>query len=247
MVRSRDLCPEIRVGPEGVRCRVVVATHPVPLRTTEFAVALPPQSEQTATSPASSAPASGYGPPTTATTFKTGRFTGADFPHEGDGTLRCPAGQSLTTHEWRRARRWQPTRGQWGQPSQLSSLCTARALPVEWQRHRKAGARFSLLLYPLPVGSAPLRLRVIGVGGFIFAPASACCTTNGWRSPCRRPYLPSHATQRASCPVRSGPILACRGKHGWRAMPGLRLLTGPPSSRSRVPETFATFLGLPTA
>jgi hypothetical protein len=193
MVRSRDLCPEIPVGPEGVRYRVVVATHPagkkkspvgvtrasvvyelfltnlpqqgftacdvvelylhrgafeptlsdedqeidpdrwcshsawgqecwqlvsqwvwklrlelghqlepMPLRTTEFAVALPPQSEQTATSPASSAPASGYGPPTTATSFKTGRFTRADFPLQPDGTLRCPAGQSLTAHEWRR-------------------------------------------------------------------------------------------------------------------------------------------------
>jgi hypothetical protein len=28
MVRSRDLCPEIPVGPESVPCRVVVATHP---------------------------------------------------------------------------------------------------------------------------------------------------------------------------------------------------------------------------
>jgi hypothetical protein len=38
-----------------------------PLRTTEFAAALPPPSEPTAARPASSAPASGYGPPTTAT------------------------------------------------------------------------------------------------------------------------------------------------------------------------------------
>ena len=28
MVRSRGRCPEILVGPEGVRCRMVVATHP---------------------------------------------------------------------------------------------------------------------------------------------------------------------------------------------------------------------------
>jgi len=27
-VRSRDLCPQIPVGPKGVSCRVVVATHP---------------------------------------------------------------------------------------------------------------------------------------------------------------------------------------------------------------------------
>jgi len=106
--------------PSGFGTRLLELGHqlePIPLRTTEFAFALPPQSEQTATSPASSAPASAYSPPTTATSFKTGRFTGADFPHEGDGTLRCPAGQSLTAHEWRRARRWQPARGLWGQPS----------------------------------------------------------------------------------------------------------------------------------
>jgi hypothetical protein len=41
--------------------------EPTPIRTTEFAPAIPPQSEQAATRPASSAPASGYGPPTTAT------------------------------------------------------------------------------------------------------------------------------------------------------------------------------------
>src|SRR6266702_4645018 len=35
---------------------------------------------------------------------KAGRFTGADFPHPPDGTLRCPAGQVLTAHE-QRARR----------------------------------------------------------------------------------------------------------------------------------------------
>ena len=41
--------------------------EPTPLRITEFAPAFPPQSEQVATHPASVAPASGYGPPTTAT------------------------------------------------------------------------------------------------------------------------------------------------------------------------------------
>src|SRR5207244_694698 len=171
MVRSLYDCPEIPVGPEGVLCRVIVATHqaskkkspvgvtragivyelfftnlpqreftevfvvelylhrgafeptlsdedqeidpdrwcshsawgqecwqvvaqwvwnirlelghrlePTPIRTTEFAPAISPQSEQTATRPASSAPATGYGSPTTATSWKTGRFSGQDFP-----------------------------------------------------------------------------------------------------------------------------------------------------------------------
>ena len=158
MVRSLYDCPQIPVGPDGARCRVIVATHPpskqkspvgvtragvvyelffttlpqraftacavvelyvhrgafepaladedseqdpdvwcshaawgelawqiisqwvcnirlelghqlepMPVRTTEFAPALPSGSSQAATRPASSAPASGYGPPTTAT------------------------------------------------------------------------------------------------------------------------------------------------------------------------------------
>jgi hypothetical protein len=190
IVRSLYDCPEVSVGPEGVLCRVVVATHkagkkkspvgvtrsgvvyelfftklpqqaftasdvvelylhrgafepqlsdeddeqdpdrwcshsawgqecwqlvsqwvwnlrlelghqlePTPMRITEFAPAIPPQNEQAA---ASSAPASGYGPPTTATTWKAGRFSGSDFPLHPDGTLRCPAGQPLHPHEQRR-------------------------------------------------------------------------------------------------------------------------------------------------
>jgi len=65
--------------------------EPTPIRTTEFAPALAPQSEQATPPPASSTATSGYGPPTTAASWKTGRFTGADFPLQPDGTLRCPA------------------------------------------------------------------------------------------------------------------------------------------------------------
>lgn len=72
-----------------------------PLRITQFAPAIS-QSEQAATRPALSAPASGYGPPATATTWKTGRFCRQDFPLQPDGTLRCPAGQALRAHEHRR-------------------------------------------------------------------------------------------------------------------------------------------------
>lgn len=76
--------------------------EPTPLRITEFAPALPQTREQAAAHPVSSAPASGYGLPTTATSFKTGRFTGADFPLQPDGTLRCPAGNHLLVQERRR-------------------------------------------------------------------------------------------------------------------------------------------------
>jgi hypothetical protein len=75
---------------------------PEPVRTTEFASAIPSPSQQVATYLPSSAPVSGYGPPNTATSWKTGRFTGADFPLQPDGTLQCPAGQKLFSHEQRR-------------------------------------------------------------------------------------------------------------------------------------------------
>jgi hypothetical protein len=55
--------------------------------------------------------------------------------------------------------RWQPTRGLRSQHPQLSSLPTARTMPVEWQRHCQARARVSVLLHPLQVGPAPLLWR----------------------------------------------------------------------------------------
>jgi hypothetical protein len=53
----------------------------------------------TSTSPA---PTSGYGPPATAASWKTGRFSGQAFPLQPDGTLRCPAGSVLLPQERRR-------------------------------------------------------------------------------------------------------------------------------------------------
>jgi hypothetical protein len=249
VVRSLYDCPEVPVGPEGVLCRVVVATHPAgkkqspvgvtragvvyelfftalpqgaftasdvvelylhrgafeptlsdedqeidpdrwcshsawgqeawqcvaqwvwnlrlelghhleqtPLRTTEFAPALPPQSEPTAARPASSAPASGYGPPTTATSWKTGRFTGADFPLQPDGTLRCPAGQSLSVQERRREADGSL------RVVYAASIRSCRPCPLreqcQWNGAATAKPRqVSVLVHPLQVGSAPLLWR----------------------------------------------------------------------------------------
>jgi hypothetical protein len=69
--------------------------HPDPVRTTEFAQAFPPV-------PAHTAPPSGYASPQVGLPWKTGRFSGQDFVLQPDGTLRCPASQSLVTHERRR-------------------------------------------------------------------------------------------------------------------------------------------------
>jgi hypothetical protein len=120
--------------------------EPAPLRITEFAPAIPLQGEQAVTHPASCGSASGYAPPTTATSWKTGRFTGADFPLQPDGTLRCPAGQSLSAQERRRARRREPTHGVCCQHSQLPPLPSSRAVSMEWRSHGKAGARVSVRL-----------------------------------------------------------------------------------------------------
>ena len=72
--------------------------EPTALRTTEFAPALPAPPE-TPKQPTSTC---GYGKPAVATSFKVGRFSGQDFVLQPDGTLRCPADQSLVVHERRR-------------------------------------------------------------------------------------------------------------------------------------------------
>src|SRR6266516_3471215 len=72
--------------------------HPDPVRTTEFAPALPPAREEAADLPS---PSQGYGPAAVALPWKQGRVSGRDFALQPDGTLRCPAGQSLVAQERR--------------------------------------------------------------------------------------------------------------------------------------------------
>jgi hypothetical protein len=132
--------------------------EPTPVRTTEFAPAIPPQSQQTARHPPSSAPVSGYGPPTTATSWKAGRFTGADFSLQPDGTLRCPAGQHLLAHERRREADGS-LRVVYG-----ASIRSCRSCPLREQCQWNGSAttkprQVSVLLHPLQVGPAPLLWR----------------------------------------------------------------------------------------
>ena len=132
--------------------------EPTPLRVTEFAPALPEPSAQAAARPVSSAPASGYSPPTTATSFKTGRFTGADFPLQPDGTLRCPAGQSLLAHERRREADGSL------RVVYAASIRSCRPCPLreqcQWNGSETHKPRqVSVLLHPLSVGGEPLLWR----------------------------------------------------------------------------------------
>ena len=128
---------------------------PLPVRTTEFAPALPSQHKPT---PPASPPASGYAPPATATSWKGGRFIGSDFPLQPDGTLRCPAGSALLPHEHRREADGS-LRVVYG-----ASIRSCRPCPLrdqcQWNGSTTAKPRqVSILLHPLPVASAPVLWR----------------------------------------------------------------------------------------
>ncbi len=128
---------------------------PEPVRTTEFAPALPcAQGQQTL----STSPAQGYGPPHLALPWKAGRFSGQDFLFQPDGTLRCPAGQSLVAHERRREADGSL------RVVYAASIRSCRPCPVreqcQWQGSATAKPRqVSVLLHPLLVGSAPVLWR----------------------------------------------------------------------------------------
>jgi hypothetical protein len=134
---------------------------PEPVRTTEFAPALPAQKEHAPmplVSPAACAPPSGYAPPALATSWKTGRFTGTDFLLQPDGTLRCPADQKLLPHEYRREADGS-LRVVYG-----ASIGSCRPCPLREQCQWNGGAtakprQVSVLLHPLAVGLAPLLWR----------------------------------------------------------------------------------------
>jgi hypothetical protein len=149
---------------------------PTSMRTTEFAAAIAPATELTADA---TARVPGYGPLATATSWKAGRFSGKDFALQPNGTLCCPAGKRL-----------HPTEQRTEHDGSLRVLYAARigdcrACPLraqcQWRGHQTTKPRrVSLLLHPLSVGSAPLRLRGIGVEECIGVPACTYCAANGW-------------------------------------------------------------------
>jgi hypothetical protein len=154
--------------------------EPTPLRFTEFAPAIPPHSEQAAAHPVSSVSTSGYGPPTAATSWKAGRFTGADFPLQPDGTLRCPAGKPLHPQERRREADGS-LRVVYAASIRDCRPCPLREL-CQWNGSATAKPRqVSVLLHPLRVGPAPLRLRGIGIAETTDAPVSSSRDSNASR------------------------------------------------------------------
>lgn len=128
--------------------------HPDPVRTTEFASALPSSSP---TSPRT-APPSGYAPPQVGLPWKAGRFSGQDFALQPDGTLRCPAAQKLIAHEQRREADG-TLRVVYGASIRSCRPCLLRE-QCQWQGSATAKPRqVSVLLHPLVVGSEPLFWR----------------------------------------------------------------------------------------
>ncbi len=122
--------------------------HPDPVRTTEFAPAAPPV-------PAHTVPASGYAPPQVGLSWKAGRFSGQDFALQPDGTLRCPANQSLVAHERRREADGSL------RVVYAASIRSCRPCPLreqcQWNGSATAKPRqVSVLLHPLVVGSEPV-------------------------------------------------------------------------------------------
>jgi hypothetical protein len=144
--------------------------HPDPVRTTEFAPAIPP-------APPYTAPSVGYASPQVGLPWKAGRISGQDFALQPDGTLRCPADQKLSAHEQRREADGS-LRVVYGASIRSCRPCPLRE-ECQWSgKATKKHRQVSVLLHPLGVGSAPVRLRVIGVVEPIGAPVCNSCATS---------------------------------------------------------------------
>jgi hypothetical protein len=224
------------MGLEPTRCPLGHQLEPEPMRTTEFAPALPPAKEQ-------SAPASGYAPAEVALPFKQGRFSGRDFALQPDGTLHCPAGQALCATEERRE---VDSRLRLVYAARISQ-CRGCPLREQCQWHggnTQKPRRVSVLLHPLQVGSAPLRLRRIGVADSIVEPVCNSCVTNGltctWSLPTSmvQPRLPLCFLVRSAAHARLSweERLACNASASTTARSTITLFG--------IPEGFAASLGL---
>ncbi len=124
---------------------------PEPLRTTAFAPAYSKSNEQQSRT-------WGYGKPAVAAPWKAGRFSGQDFALQSDGTLRCPAHQTLSVHERRKE-----VDGSL-RLVYAASIRSCRPCPLreqcQWSGAATAKPRqVSVLLHPVVVGSSPLLWR----------------------------------------------------------------------------------------
>jgi hypothetical protein len=216
--------------------------HPDPVRTTEFAPACPSAHEEAVDLPS---PTQGYEPPDVALPWKGGRFSGRDFARQPDGTLRCPAGQTLRAHERRREADGS-LRVVYAASIRSCRPCSLRE-QCQWNGSAtKKPRQVSVLLHPLALGSTPLL----------------------WRDWSRRQHRRAsmHLLRRqrvdvqigpaAQAPEAEPPVILSRAQRaqyrlGWEAR--LARNACAPTARAPtiklygVPDDFAAFLGLPTA
>lgn len=122
--------------------------EPTPLRITEFAPGVASASAEQASS-------SGYGPPTAALLWKRDRLAGRDFVPQPDGTLHCPAGQTLRPTEQRKERDG-TLRVLYSARIRDCRPCPLREFCQRQGKATKKPRRVSLLWHPLGVGSAPV-------------------------------------------------------------------------------------------
>lgn len=194
---------------------------PQPLRTTEFAPALPPLSPH-------SAPASGYAPPEVGSAWKAGRFAGQDFTLQPDGTLRCPADQKLTPHEQRREADGSPAISCMELASAVvvpvfcGSSASGRAVtPRSHARSACCCIRFVSVLHHFS--------GKIGPAENIGVPVSRSCGINVSTCACCLPLL-HHPPRTRSSPGRS---VRTRASHGLNGSPAMRVRKLLSKSRSR--------------
>jgi hypothetical protein len=219
--------------------------HPDLVRTTEFAPACLPEPEQ---APTSSSPLQGYGSPDGALPWKAGRFSGRDFALQADGTLRCPAGQSLVAHEQRREADGS-LRVVYAASIHSCRPCALRE-QCQWNgRATKKPRQVSVLLHPLAVGSAPVLWKDWSRREHRRASMQLVRNQRVEVSP------PEATLPRATSPAPQSPILSRAQRAHYRLSWQERLARNaraPTSARVTirlfgVPSAFATFLGLLTA
>jgi hypothetical protein len=226
----------------NVRLELGHHLKPEPVRTTEFAPALPAAPTQAALA---SAPTQGYGPKASAQPWKQGRFSGRDFALQPDGTLRCPAGQSLAPTEQRRERDGTlrvlyAAKIRDCRPCQLRQQC-------QWQgRDTRKPRRVSVLLHPLAIASAPLLWRDWSRR----TQRRACLhLMRGQRVEVQ--VAPHHPPSPPSQPARLSRPARAHWRLSWaeRLARNIRAPTAGPVTITLfgVPDAFARFLGLATA
>jgi hypothetical protein len=156
---SGMLATDREVGSPNLRLELGHQLEPMPVRVTEFAPALPPQSQQATRHPASSTPASGYGPPTAAT--RLGKQA-ASLDLTSLSNLMGPSAVRLERH-------FTLMSGEERADGSLrvvytASLRSCRPCPLrkprQWNGSDTSKPRqVSVLLHPLVVGSEPLLWR----------------------------------------------------------------------------------------